>query len=152
MSDPPRIGLVGAGPWGHLFTAPMLTEAPDCVFAGVWARRSEAAHELANAHGVAAFTDLDALFDACDGVTFSVPPGVQAELAARAARAGKAVLLDKPVGLDDRHFAADLAVGDHRRAGHRDDIGDHRGSRVEDTSDPPPRPPPPLPPPDPARS
>jgi predicted dehydrogenase len=109
MSDPLRIGLVGAGPWGHLFTGPMLAEAPDCVFAGVWARRSEAAHELASAHSVAAFTDLDALFDACDGVTFSVPPGVQAELAARAARAGKAVLLDKPVGLDVRQ-ATELAA------------------------------------------
>jgi predicted dehydrogenase len=68
------------------------------VFAGVWARRSEAAHELANAHSVAAFTDLDALFDACDGVTFSVPPGVQADLAARAARAGKAVCSTSPSG------------------------------------------------------
>ena len=109
MSDPLRIGLVGAGPWGHLFTGPMLAESPDCVFAGVWARRPEAAQELANTHGVAAFTDLDALFDACDGVTFSLPPDVQAELAARAARAGKAVLLDKPVGLDVRQ-AAELAA------------------------------------------
>ena len=109
MSDPLRIGLVGAGPWGHKFTAPMLSDSPDCVFAGVWARRSEAAHELAGAHGVAAFTDLDALFDACDGVTFSVPPDVQAELAARAARAGKAVLLDKPIGLDVRQ-ATELAA------------------------------------------
>lgn len=109
MSDPLRIGLVGAGPWGHLFTAPMLDEAPDCVFAGVWARRSDAAQELASAHSVAAFTDLDALFDACDGVTFSVPPGVQADLAARAARAGKAVLLDKPIGLDVRQ-ATELAA------------------------------------------
>lgn len=109
MSEPLRIGLVGAGPWGHLFTGPMLAASPDCTFAGVWARRPEAADELARAHGVPAFTDLDALFDACDGVTFSLPPDVQADLATRAARAGKAVLLDKPVGLDVRQ-AAELAA------------------------------------------
>ncbi len=100
MSERLRMGLVGAGPWGHLFTGPMLANSPDVDFVGVWARRPEAAAELAAAHHVEAFTDLDALFEACDGVTFSLPPDVQAELASRAARAGKAVLLDKPVGLN----------------------------------------------------
>jgi predicted dehydrogenase len=100
MSERLRVGLVGAGPWGHLFTGPMLAQSPDCDFVGVWARRPDAATELATTHGVTAFTDLDALFDACDAVTFSLPPDVQVELAGRAARAGKAVLLDKPVGLN----------------------------------------------------
>jgi predicted dehydrogenase len=104
MSEPLRIGLVGAGPWGHLFTGPMLAKAAaansDVTFVGVWARRHEAAEELAGRHEVAAYEDLDALIESCDALTFSLPPNVQAELAARAARAGKAVLLDKPVGLD----------------------------------------------------
>lgn len=99
MSTPLRIGLVGAGPWAQLFTGPMLAASPDAEFVGVWARRADAAAQVAGAHGAAAFTDLDGLFDACDAVTFSLPPDVQAEFAARAARAGKAVLLDKPVGL-----------------------------------------------------
>lgn len=98
-SEPLRIGLVGAGPWGHLFTAPMLAGSPDCTFVGVWARRPEAAGELAAMHGVEAPVHLEALFDACDAVAFALPPDVQADLAARAAAAGKAVLLDKPVGL-----------------------------------------------------
>lgn len=100
MSAPLRIGLVGAGPWAQLFTGPMLAASPDAELVGVWARRPEAAAPLAAAHGTVAFDDVDALFDACDAVTFSLPPDVQAEYAARAARAGKAVLLDKPVGLD----------------------------------------------------
>jgi predicted dehydrogenase len=100
MSERLRMGLVGAGPWGHLFTGPMLAASPDVDFVGVWARRPEAAGELAATHEVEAYTDLDALFEACDAVTFSLPPDVQAELAGRAARAGKAVLLDKPVGLN----------------------------------------------------
>jgi predicted dehydrogenase len=66
----------------------------------VWARRPEAAAEVATAHGVTAFDDIDALFDACDALTFSLPPDVQAEFASRAARAGKAVLIDKPVGMN----------------------------------------------------
>ncbi len=78
----------------------MLAASPDAELVGVWARRPDAAAPLAAAHGTGAFDDVDALFDACDAVTFSLPPDVQAEYAARAARAGKAVLLDKPVGLD----------------------------------------------------
>lgn len=98
MSDKLRIGLVGAGPWGHMFTGPMLSASDDVTFVGIWARRPDAAALLASTHQVAAYDDLDALFADCDAVTFSVPPDVQAELAAQAARAGKAVLLDKPVG------------------------------------------------------
>lgn len=92
-----RIGLVGAGPWAQLFTGPML-QAADADFVGVWARRAEAAQTVAAAHDTRAFDDLDALFDACEAVCFSVPPDVQADLAGRAAARGLAVLLDKPIG------------------------------------------------------
>ncbi len=98
MTELLRVGLVGAGPWAHLFTGPMLASSPDATFTGVWARRPDAAAELAARHGVPSFDDLDALFASCDAVTFSVPPTVQAGLAIRAARAGVSVLLDKPVG------------------------------------------------------
>jgi predicted dehydrogenase len=100
MSDAFRIGLVGAGPWGHAFTGPMLAGSSEVTFVGVWARRPEAANELATRYGAVAYDDFDALAAECDGLTFSLPPDVQADLAARAARAGCAVLLDKPVGLD----------------------------------------------------
>ena len=98
MDAPVRIGLVGAGPWAHLFTGPMLQRSADCEFVGVWARRPDATAELAATHEVAAFDDVDALFDACDAVCFSVPPSIQADLAGRAASRGLAVLLDKPIG------------------------------------------------------
>lgn len=98
MTERLRMGLVGAGPWAHLFTGPMLAASADVEFVGIWSRRPEPAAELAHHHGVRAFTELDDLFAACDAVTFSVPPSVQATLAAHAATAGLAVLLDKPVG------------------------------------------------------
>ncbi|MFI1826926.1 Gfo/Idh/MocA family protein [Streptomyces sp. NPDC020412] len=98
-----RVGLVGAGPWAERTHAPALDGHDGAVFAGVWARRGEAAQALADRYGVPAHTGddgLDALLDACDAVAFAVPPDVQAPLVARAARAGRHVLLDKPVATD----------------------------------------------------
>jgi predicted dehydrogenase len=75
----------------------MLAATDDTVLAGVWARRPGAAADLAGRYGARAFESLDALFDACEAVAFAVPPDVQAELAQRAATAGKHLLLDKPI-------------------------------------------------------
>lgn len=101
MSESPvAVGLVGAGPWARMVHAPLLAGHPRTTLAGVWARRPEAAAELASAHGAPAFERYDEMLERCDAVAFAVPPDVQAEHAATAARAGKALLLDKPVGLD----------------------------------------------------
>ncbi|MBY4010836.1 Gfo/Idh/MocA family oxidoreductase [Rhodococcus fascians] len=88
-----KIGLVGAGPWARKTQAPSLLAHPGVDFTGVWARRPEAAAEL----GAPVFESFDALLDAVDAVAFAVPPAVQAGFALRAARAGKHVLLDKPI-------------------------------------------------------
>jgi predicted dehydrogenase len=95
-----KVGLVGAGPWAHVRHAPMLAAGPHLTLAGVWARRTEAAAELATKHDALVFEDFDALVQASDAIAFSVPPQVQVELAVRAAAAGKALLLEKPLGLD----------------------------------------------------
>jgi len=95
-----RVGLVGAGPWATMVHAPMLAGSPDTELAGVWARRSEAAEALAARHGTTSAPTLDALLERCDAVAFAVPPGVQAELAITAARAGKTLLLEKPIAAD----------------------------------------------------
>ncbi|GAA2612489.1 Gfo/Idh/MocA family oxidoreductase [Actinomadura fulvescens] len=100
VGDPVSVGLVGAGPWAGLVHAPGLAAGPDTRLAGIWARRPEASAELAAKYGVPAFTRIEELFDACEAVAFSVPPDVQAELAAKAARAGRAVLLEKPLAMD----------------------------------------------------
>ena len=78
----------------------MLAAGPETVLTAVWARRPEAAAELAAAHGAATAASPEELFDSCEAVAFAVPPAVQATLAVRAARAGKALLLDKPLGAD----------------------------------------------------
>jgi predicted dehydrogenase len=93
------VGLVGAGPWAEMLHAPMLAGGPETTLAGVWARRPEAARALAGAYGADAVGSLEELWERCEAVAFSVPPDVQVELASAAARAGKHVLLEKPLGL-----------------------------------------------------
>lgn len=92
-----RVGLVGAGPWADMFHAPMLASGPRTSLTAVWARRPEAAEQLAVSYGAQPFTSYDEMLGACDAVAFAVPPPVQAHLAPRAARAGKHLLLEKPL-------------------------------------------------------
>jgi len=99
MSEPVAVGLVGAGPWAEIMHAPVLAAGPETRLAGIWARRYEQSSALAARHGVPAFADYEELLAACEAVAFSVPPDVQAAMGARAAAAGRALLLDKPIGL-----------------------------------------------------
>lgn len=92
-----RIGLLGTGPWARMAHAPALSAHPDVDFAGVWGRRPEAAKEVADEHGTRVYDDVDALLADADAVAVALPPAVQADLAARAARAGRHLLLDKPL-------------------------------------------------------
>lgn len=94
-----RFGLVGTGPWATRVQGPGLAAA-DVDLVGLWGRTPERAAALANELGVRAYDELDALIDDVDAVAFAVPPSVQADLAVRAARAGRHLLLDKPVAID----------------------------------------------------
>lgn len=94
-----RFGLVGTGYWADHTHAAGLAGHPHATLHGVWGRDAGKAAALADRYGAVAFTDLDTMLVEVDAVTFAVPPHVQAELAVRAARAGKHLLLDKPVAL-----------------------------------------------------
>ncbi len=74
----------------------------------MWTRRPALAAELAAAHGAVAFADVDALIDAVDVVALSVPPAVQPDIAIAAARAGRHVILEKPIA-DSVDRAEELA-------------------------------------------
>lgn len=97
---PLRVGLAGAGPWARTMHARMLAAGPETQLAGVWARRPEAAAETAAPYGARVAASFEELLDLSEAVAFAVPPSVQAELAVRAARAGKPMLLEKPLGPD----------------------------------------------------
>lgn len=104
--EPLSFGLVGAGPWARHWHAPLLAEGPETRLDFVWARRADAARELAARHGAIAVDSYEELVHRSQAVAFTVPPNIQAELAPIAARAGKALLLEKPAG-----FTAQQARG-----------------------------------------
>ena len=97
MTRPLRFGLVGTGHWARITHAPALASTDGIDFAAVWGRDARAAAELADRHHATAYDDISGLVSNVDAVAFAVPPGVQAPIAIRAARAGKHVLLEKPM-------------------------------------------------------
>ncbi|MFF5175536.1 Gfo/Idh/MocA family protein [Micromonospora sp. NPDC000089] len=110
-----RFGLFGTGHWAAETHGAALDAHPRAQLAGVWGRNPEKAAALAQKLGVPAFDDVDALLDACDAVAVALPPDVQADIAVRAATAGRHLLLDKPLALDvaaaDRVVAAAQSAG-----------------------------------------
>ncbi|TWP51444.1 Gfo/Idh/MocA family oxidoreductase [Lentzea tibetensis] len=97
MDEQLRVGLVGAGPWAQMVHAPGIANHPGTRLTAVWARRQEAAAELAGAHGASVAEDYAEMLSTVDAVAFCVPPGVQGEMAIQAAQAGKHVVLEKPI-------------------------------------------------------
>jgi len=99
MTRPLRFGLVGTGHWARITHAPALAATDGIDFAAVWGRNAAAAAELAGRYHATAYDDISQFVANVDAVAFAVPPGVQAAIATRAARAGKHLLLEKPVAI-----------------------------------------------------
>lgn len=108
-------GLFGTGHWAAEVHAAALAAHPAARLAGVWGRDPAKAAALAQRYGVPAFEEIDALIDAVDAVAVALPPDVQAEIATRAATAGRHLLLDKPLAL--RVSDADRVVAAASQAG-----------------------------------
>jgi predicted dehydrogenase len=92
-----RFGLVGTGPWAAMAHGPGLVTVDEVEFVGVWGRHLDRALPLAQQLGVRAYDDYAALLRDVEAVAFTVPPDVQAGMATEAAKAGKHLLLEKPV-------------------------------------------------------
>ncbi|MFF9049151.1 Gfo/Idh/MocA family protein [Streptomyces parvulus] len=109
---PVEVGLVGAGPWARAMHARVLAAGPETRLAAVWARRTDAAREAAAPYAAHVAASFEELLDHCEAVAFAVPPAVQAELAPLAAKRGKALLLEKPLGpdLSTAHRVADAVA------------------------------------------
>jgi predicted dehydrogenase len=100
-SEPLKFGLVGTGYWARVAHAPALASADGIQLAAVWGRDPRAAAKLAAGYQATAYEDVAAFLAAVDAVAFAVPPNVQAPIAVRAARAGKHLLLEKPIALSE---------------------------------------------------
>jgi predicted dehydrogenase len=113
-----RFGLFGTGPWAQEAHAPALAAHPDVEFVGVWGRDPAKAAALAGEHGAEPYADIDALLADVDAVAIALPPDVQADIALRAARAGRHLLLDKPIAFTTEAAAGIVAAAtEHRAAG-----------------------------------
>jgi predicted dehydrogenase len=100
-SDSLKFGLVGTGYWARKAHAAALASTEGIELAAVWGRNPRAAADLAASYGATPHEDLDAFLAAVDGLAFAVPPDVQAPIATQAARAGKHLLLEKPIALSE---------------------------------------------------
>ncbi|HXP22221.1 MAG TPA: Gfo/Idh/MocA family oxidoreductase [Streptosporangiaceae bacterium] len=98
---PLRFGLAGTGYWASITHAPALASTPGVEFAAVWGRNAGATAAIAAEYDITAHDDVDAFLADVDAVAFSVPPQVQTTLAVRAARAGKHLLLEKPIATSE---------------------------------------------------
>ncbi len=107
MSDPIRIGFIGAG---HIAATHMriLARDPRARIAGVY----DVSAERAKASGAPPFDSVDALLDAVDAAYITLPNRLHAEHALRALERGRHVFCEKPmtVTLDDARRVEDAAA------------------------------------------
>ncbi|MBE7323879.1 Gfo/Idh/MocA family oxidoreductase [Nocardioides sp. Y6] len=85
---PLRVGVVGTAHWARTVHAAGAVAAEQADLVALWGRTPEKVAPVAERYGVTAADSFDALLEQVDVVTFAVPPQVQPELAARAARPG----------------------------------------------------------------
>src|SRR6516165_4350483 len=118
-APPLRVGIIGYGVMGKAHSygyrvAPMLRPLPVTPVVTVMSgRHASAVAAAAASYGVpAAVTDWRELIarDDVDVVDICTPPGTHAQMAQRAAAAGKAVLCEKPLALNYPEAAAALAA------------------------------------------
>ena len=93
-----RVGVIGAGVMGERH-ARIYAGLPDVRLVAVCDTREDAARRVASATGAVAGTDLRALLarDDLDAVSVCTPDGAHREACQLAARAGKHVLVEKPI-------------------------------------------------------
>jgi len=109
------VGLVGAGNISG--THARAAAAAGLTIAGVWGGNPDKSHALAERHGTAVFPTLEALLahPPVSWVMIGSPSGLHAGHAAAAARAGKHVLVEKP--LDIATSRIDRLIDEVDRAG-----------------------------------
>jgi scyllo-inositol 2-dehydrogenase (NAD+) len=101
-----RVLLVGAGRAG----ANHATHLAPGEIAGVFDSDGAAARAVAERHGTTAYESLEAGLERADAVVISTPTFTHCELAMAAARAGRHVLCEKPMALDERECEAMIAA------------------------------------------
>ena len=107
-----RIGIAGAGHFGR-FHAMKVAASPRARLAGLFDPDSARAAAVGREAGGAPALPLPALLDACDALIVAAPAETHHALAAQALRAGRHVLVEKPMAatLAEADELAALAAG-----------------------------------------
>ena len=111
-----RVGLIGAGAFARGMLLPALASFDDVTLAAVCTRSGASAKSVADRYGVPLIsTDWNDIVgsDEVDAVVVATPHAQHAAIAAAALRAGKAVLVEKPLAIDRAGLAeVAAAAGD----------------------------------------
>lgn len=112
MTPPIRVGLIGYGYAGRTFHAPLIGATPGLELAAVASRDATRVH--ADLPDVRVLPTPDALIadDDIGLVVIATPNDTHAPLASAALRAGKHVVIDKPMALDMAEARALVALAD----------------------------------------
>lgn len=115
MSNPIRIGLIGAGKFGgyHAFKC---AAHKDCEFVGVFDLDTGAAQALAVQHNIRGFESAARLIEECDAVVIAAPASFHGDYAIQVLSAERHALIEKPMAtdLDEAREIVRLAR-DHKR-------------------------------------
>lgn len=103
-----RAGVIGAGVFGRHHARKYAAD-PRVVFVGVYDNAEDRAVSAADEVGGSPFVDLSVLFNAVDVVTVATPPETHGALALAALKAGKHVLVEKPLASNEAEGAALVA-------------------------------------------
>ncbi len=109
-----KAGVVGAGAFGRIH-ARKYAEDARVQFVGVFDPDDERAGQLADTHGAKAFNTLDALLAEADIITVASPPSLHAGAALPALKAGKHVLIEKPLATDAKAGAELVRVAAEKK-------------------------------------
>ncbi len=110
MSNPIRIGLIGAGKFGG-YHANKLADQKDVEFAGVFDKNLTAAKVLAEHHSVLVFESFEEAIGSSDALVIASPASSHGTYAKQALKAGLHVLVEKPLAVSakDAEILAEFA-------------------------------------------
>ncbi len=109
VSDVVKVAVLGVGGLGqhHARIYAEMEQAGDVEFVGLYDPHLERAREIAEKNGVRALESLEAALEQADGVSIVTPTVTHHELASKFLRAGRHVLVEKPI-TDEAGQAAEL--------------------------------------------